>query len=151
ALVLDEKRRWRLQKFVEEAKTPGRGLSRIIGRSLNAPQYQGRILRSEGDAVAHGMLYLKRTPGLGHVVQVAFGVRLFQIDGGRELVVLHRDQRGGDAGCAACPLRVADLRFQGRHRHFIGMAVESQLESPRLDAIVEFSGGAVKVYIVDIL
>src|SRR5262249_31382413 len=78
---------------------------------FDSAQHERRVLGTERDAVAHGVFDLKRASGLGHVVEVAVGVGFLQIDGGWELVVLHCDQRGGDAGCATRALRMPDLRF----------------------------------------
>src|SRR5215813_5593502 len=82
----------------------------VLSVSLtHAAQHQRRILGSEGYAVAHSVLDLSFAAGFGHVVKVAIGIGLFQIDGRGELVVLHGDQRGRHAGGATGSLRVADL------------------------------------------
>ena len=46
------------------------------------------------------------------VVEIALRIRMFEIEGGRDLIVLHRDESGGDSCGAARTLRVADLRLE---------------------------------------
>src|SRR5258707_10017903 len=86
-----------------------------------AAQYQGRVLRSKGNAVAHRVLYLCGPANFGNVIKVAVGIRFFQVDGGRNLVVLHGDECSGDTRGATGALRVSNLGFECRHRDFISM------------------------------
>src|SRR4051794_36290870 len=96
------------------------------------------------------MFDLGATTDIGDVVEVALGIGLLEVDGGRYLSVLHGDERGSDTGSATCALRVADLGFQSRHRDVVGVVAESELERARLDAVVEFGGRAVQVDIIHV-
>src|SRR5262249_41359191 len=80
--------------------------------SLHPPQHQRGVLGSERDAVAHCVLDLNHAPGRGNVVQVALRIRLFKINGGWKLVVLHRDQRCRHACGSAGALGMPDLRLE---------------------------------------
>lgn len=43
------------------------------------------------------------------VVEIALRIRMFEIEGGRDLIVLHRDESGSDSCGAARTLRMTDL------------------------------------------
>src|SRR5438309_7100889 len=81
----------------------------------HSPQHQRGILRSEGDAVANGMLDILLAACLGSIVKITFRIRFFQIDGRRDLAVLHGDNRRRDTRGAAGALGMANLRLEGRH------------------------------------
>src|SRR5437899_2949537 len=106
-------------------------------RLFDSSQHQRRILRAERDAIADRMFDLCFPADIGHIIEVASGIRLLQVDRGRQLVVLHRDQRGCNPRGAARALRMPDLRLQGRHWNLVRMIAERKLERARLDAIVE--------------
>ena len=82
------------------------------------------------------MLDLRRAANFRNVIQVAVGIGLFQIDGGRNLVVLHGNQRSGDTRCATSALRMSNLGLERRHRDFVSMVAQRQLERARLNAII---------------
>src|SRR5438552_4065367 len=65
------------------------------------PQHEGGIFRSEGDAVANGVLHVLLAACLGNIIKVTFRIGLFQIDGRRDLAVLHGDDRRRDTRGAA--------------------------------------------------
>src|ERR1022692_3554165 len=71
--------------------------------SAYLPQHQRRILRSKGDAIADCMFDFDAPSCFRDIIQVAVGIRLLQIDGRRNLSVMHGDQGGGNAGCAQAP------------------------------------------------
>src|SRR5437588_10108297 len=81
----------------------------------HSPQHQRGIFRSEGDAVANGMLDILLAAALGNVVKITFRTGLFQSDGRRDLAVLHGDDRRRDSRGAAGALRVPNLRLQCGH------------------------------------
>src|SRR5260370_9283351 len=113
-------------------------------------QHRGRILRSEGYAVAHRVLDLNRGYRCGNVIKIALRVRLFEIDGRWKLFVLHGDERGGPTCRAASALRMPDLRLQRRHWDFIRVAVQRQFERARLDTVVEFRRSPVEIHVIDV-
>src|SRR5205085_8333867 len=79
------------------------------------PQHQRGILRAEGDAVANGMLDILLAAAIGNIVKITFRIRFFQIDGRRDLAVLHGDDRSRDTCGATSALGVPNLRLQCRH------------------------------------
>src|ERR1035441_32174 len=70
------------------------------------PQEHGGVLAAEGDAVGDGVLDVELAPDVGHVIQIAVGVRFVHVDGGREPAGPHGEQGGGDAGGGAGALRM---------------------------------------------
>src|SRR5258707_15043315 len=83
------------------------------------------------------MLNLRSPANLRNVIKIAVRVGLFQVNGGRNLVVLHGDERGGDTRGATGALRGSNLGFERRHWDFIGMVAQRQLERARFNAIVQ--------------
>ena len=90
-------------------------------------------------------------PAVGHVIQIAFRVGNVEIDGRRNLAVLHGNDGCGHAGGAASALRVSDLRFQSRHGNLAGPFAERQFEGAGLDPVVHFGGSTVQVDVLNIL
>jgi hypothetical protein len=76
-------------------------VSRRPARPLHPAQQHGGVLAAEGDAVGDGMLDVELAPDVGHVIEIAVGVGLVHIDGGRGHAVAHGQQGGGDAGGSA--------------------------------------------------
>src|SRR5215813_9677288 len=118
---------------------------------LDLAQHQSRVLGSEGDAVANGVLNLFIAAWHWNVVQITVRIRIFQIDSGGKRFVLHGNQGCSHTGGATRTLRMSNLRFQRRHWHLVGVVAESQLERTGLNAVVELGRCAVEVYVVDIL
>src|ERR1044071_9535487 len=75
------------------------------------------VLGAEADAVAEGDADALLARAVGGVVEVAVGVGLVEVDGGGNLIGLHRAESGGEPGRARRALRVADLRLRARHRN----------------------------------
>ncbi len=89
--------------------------------------------------------------GLRNIVEIALRIGRVQIDGGRDLSALHGDDGGCDSSRPACTLRMADLRFQCRHRHRACPFAQRELQSLRLDAVIELGGRSVEIHVVDIV
>ena len=71
-------------------------------------QDNGRILTAERDAIGNRVLDFHLARALGYVIEVAFGVGLFHILGTRRDAIAHGQQRSGNAGRSARPLRMTD-------------------------------------------
>src|SRR5689334_1966113 len=105
--------------------------------SADSFQQQSRVLRTESDAVANRMLNLLPASNIGNVIEIAFGVGKLQVDGRRDLTVMHCDQRGGHPSGATGPLRMSNLRLQSRHRCGARSLPEGELQSPGFNAVIE--------------
>lgn len=71
----------------------GRGVRLCVrrGESSDFLQHQRRILGAEADTVADGVLDLGLTADVGNVVEITFRIRNIEIDGRRNLAMLHGD------------------------------------------------------------
>src|SRR5271157_1932065 len=126
------------------------GWKRLPGASGQLPQYQSRVLRAEGDAVANRMFDFGTSPRFGHVIEIAIIVGLLQIDRWRNLSVPHSNQRGGNSCGATGSLRMPDLRLQAGHRRLARLLAQGQLQRARLNAVVQLRRGAVQVDVADV-
>jgi TonB family protein len=59
-------------------------------RHSDAPQEHCGVLAAEGDTISDRVLDVKFAPNVGHVIQIAVGVGLLHVDGGRDYAVAHR-------------------------------------------------------------
>ena len=84
------------------------------------------------------------------VIKIAVRIGFFQVDRRWNLVVLHGDERSGDTRGATGALRVSNLGFERRHRNFVSMIAQRQLERARLNAIIQIGRGAVQVYVLNV-
>src|ERR1700738_1547225 len=109
-------------------------------RVLSTTQDERRVFRSKAHAVADGMLNLRSSSHVGHVVKIALGIGRFEVDGGRNLAVLHGDQRSCQASGTARALGMSDLRLQSRHWDFLGTITKSQLERSSFHTVVHLGG-----------
>ena len=96
------------------------------------------------------MLDLRSAANFRNVIKIAVGIGLFQVDGGRNLVVLHGNQSSGDTRGATGALRVSNLGFQPRHRNFIRMVAQCQLERACFDAVIQVGRCAVQVHVLHV-
>src|SRR5271157_5323978 len=126
------------------------GWKRLPGASGQLPQYEGRVLRAEGDAVANCIFDFGTSPRFGHVIEIAIIVGFFQVYRWRNLAVPHSNQRGGNSGGATGSLRMPDLRLQAGHRRLARLLAQGQLQRARLDAVVQLRRGAVQVDVADV-
>src|SRR5262249_31142471 len=94
-------------------------------------------------AVTDGVLDLEFSRLTGNVIEIALGVGLVDIDGGRRDGVAHREQGRGNPGRAASALRVADHALQRRAGDPVRVAVERELDGAGLDPVVQLRGRAV--------
>src|SRR5579863_9439347 len=96
------------------------------------------------------MLDLSFTIDVGHVIQIALGVRNVEVNGWGNLSVLHGDEGCSQAGRAAGALGVSDLRLESRHRNTIRVLAESEFQSPGFYSVIHFGGSAVKIHVVNV-
>lgn len=78
------------------------------------PQHQRRILRSERNAIAHRVLDCLLPPNIWYVIETAFRIWCLQIDGRRNLSILHGYNRRCHARRSTCSLGMPYLRLQRR-------------------------------------
>ena len=102
----------------------------VSGRLLlRSPQHQRRILRPERDAVAHRVLDRSFSSDLRHIIQIAIGIRFFQIDGRRNLPVMHGNEGSCNSRSSRRALRMPNLRLQARHRRAVRAISQRQLQA----------------------
>src|ERR1700756_2934275 len=104
--------------------------------SGDSPENQSRIFRTKGNAVTHRVFNLCIAPRDRHIVEVTDGIRVLEVDGGRNLVALHSHNGCGASGRAASALRVADLRLERRHGDIASALAQGEFQCLRLDAII---------------
>src|SRR5436305_1476898 len=105
---------------------------RSMTESLN---HQRAVLRPKADTVAERNPDACFTRFIGDVVEVTIRVRFVKIDRRRDLVVVHRAERSTEPGGAARALRMADLRFGGRHGYPRSSSIKRQFQGAGLDSI----------------
>src|SRR5947209_8198098 len=97
------------------------------------------------------MFNLRGASDFRNVVEIAVRIGFFQIDGRRNLVVLHGDERSRDTRGATGALRVSNLGFERRHWNFISTVAQRQLKRARFNTVIQVGRRSVQVYVLDVL
>src|SRR5918911_1471784 len=125
---------------------------RLARRLLLVPlEYERRVLRAEGDAVAQRRVYAGLAALVGDIIKVTFGVGRFEVDGRRYKVITHRHQRSDDAGCARRALRVADHRLGRAGRDLSRPITEGHTHGCRFGLVVDAGRRAVQVQVINLV
>ena len=106
---------------------------------------QHRVMPTETERIAHRHVDLSRHADIRRVVQIAFRVLIFQVDGGRHEVVLHRHD--GEHGFDR-PRRAHEMpgyRLSRTDRDRVGGFAKRALERQRFTLVVERRARAVGV------
>src|SRR5690348_11293344 len=98
-------------RFMHAILNPALRVS-VAPRLIESSQNQRRVLRPEGDTVANRLFYLVLAPNVGNVVEITIRIRTFEVYGGRNLGVMHGDERSRDSRSSAGSLRMPNLGFQ---------------------------------------
>src|SRR5262245_15238406 len=88
---------------------------------------QAAIMAAEAEAVGDGPPDRHLACGIGHVVQVAGGVRRLKVDGGMDHTVTDREERGDELDPPAGPKEMADHALGAAYRELTSVCAEDSL------------------------
>src|SRR5581483_1092324 len=93
------------------------GLGRSLGFSvqLRLADDQGRVVAAETEGVGNGDLDLGRAGPVGDVIEVALGILVVEVDGGRQHAALDGQHAGGGLHGAGRPQKVGVDRLGRAH------------------------------------
>src|SRR5439155_25915547 len=103
----------------------------------NISENEHGSLRSEADAVCQRVLYPSLPCNAGDIIQVAFGIRLFQIQCRRDDLLLHRKKNGADTGGATGSLRMSDHRLRRAQWNLPGPLSKTLFDCACLDTVIQ--------------
>src|SRR5581483_5094202 len=84
--------RWSTPSW-KASRNPMRTHNRRDVASGDFSEHQGRVLRSEGNAVAHRMFDRGSSPLSGDIIEITFRIDILQVNRGRYLLMMHGDER----------------------------------------------------------
>ena len=102
-------------------------------------------------SVGDGDPHVLAACGVGHVVEVAVGVRIFIVDGRVDDAAVDREQRRDGLDRAGRAEQVTDHRLGAADRDLVCVVAEGDLQGLRLAGVVELGRGSVRVDVVDVL
>src|SRR5690606_17176902 len=114
-----------------------------------AAEDEGGVLPAETEGIAQDPVHGHGTRLPGHVVQIAGGILLIQVDGGRDHIVPNGEDAGDGLHGAGGPQQVADHGLGGADGQLIGMLAENRLDGLGLADVPRRGAGAVGVDVVD--
>ena len=106
---------------------------------------------AESEGVREGTADVRLTGLVGNVVQIAFWIGSFIIDGWQHDSVLHRQHRKNRLDSSGPSQEMARHRLRRTDGNLVGLLAEGALDRNGFQLVVERSGGAVGVDIIDLL
>src|SRR2546427_2383359 len=118
---------------------------------LGISKNNGRILRTEPNAVGERVPHARFPRNPRHVVEIAFRVGMIQIQSGWDDACRYRKKNRADSCRSAGALRMANHRLRCAHWKATGAFAKAMLDGARLDAVVQDRRRAVQIHIIDII
>src|SRR5579875_2573662 len=123
----------------------GRLLSRLCPQ-LGPPDHERRVMAAESEGVGDGHLDARGTCLVGHVVQVAFWVRMIEVDGGRDDAMLDGQNAGRGLHRPRSPEEMGMHGLGRADRQPMGMRTEHLLDGLGLGYVTQPGRGTVSVH-----
>src|SRR5437667_2469248 len=130
-------------RYARSSSESGRPRSSMISdastrrEKLGISQDEGRVFRTEPDAVGERVSHAHLAGNARNIIEVAFRIGLIQIQSRRDEAFVHRKKNGADSGRTAGALRMANHRFRCAHGNTPGAFSKTVLDGTRLDAVVQ--------------
>src|ERR1051326_4855522 len=119
----------------------------LCGQAANDER---NILSTETKAVAEDVCHVHFTSDIGNVVQVAFGVRRFIVDGGWQHATKQAHHASNQFDGARCRDQMPEHALAATNWNFVRVVAENLLDGDGLDPIVDLSAGPVSVDVADV-
>lgn len=109
-------------------------------------------MASEAEVVAEGNVHFGFASDVWHVVEIALGIGLVEVDGRWDDAVFHRHQASGDFDATCCTKKVTSHGFRRAHDQAVFSVIsEGSLDRFGFADVAETGGGAVGVDVADFI
>src|SRR5215831_3753747 len=88
---------------------------------------------------------------IGHVIKIALGIGLLEVNGGRQCLVAQRQHANAGLQSTRAAKQVAGHGFRRTHRHFPSTLAENALERARFNDVADGRGSSVGVHVTDVI
>src|SRR5258707_61255 len=143
------------------------GIPHFLGREKNAGTRGGNEIRplfarpaaenergvgaAKSKGIRKGVFHRRLARVFRHVIQIAFGIGIFKINGGREDPIAQRKHADAGFEAASAAQQMAGHGFRRADGNALGALAKNALEGARFDHVANGRGSAVGVHVANIV
>ena len=133
----------------------GEGFSRFLASTgawlqpIRVCEHESRVVPAEAKGIAHGDSYGNVTSVMRHVIEIALGIGMIQVDCRGGGLVVDRENRRNGLYASGTPHGMSKHRFLRTYHHAASVRPENCVNRSRLFAVVHLRRCSVRADVVD--